>query len=94
MVNVRERRDVEDLLIWALVDNGLGGEFMERGGKLTWQDYGTRIASGSRGWSVSGPRVQDDDAIRIAETVLALPRDPVTGQATMCDVVVRHARRN
>jgi len=94
MVKVRERRDVEDLLIWALVDNGLGAQLVERRGKVGWMDLGTRTDGGRGGWDLSGPRVQHDDAYVIANTVLALPLDPETGEATMAELLIRHARTN
>ena len=39
-VKVRERRDVEDLIRWAMIDNGLGGQLVERRGKHTGQWLG------------------------------------------------------
>lgn len=91
---VREKRDIEALVIWALIDNGLGAEFEDKAGRLTWRDYGTRIQSGSGGWAASGPRLQHDDALRIADAILGLPLDPESGQAVMGELVVRHARTN
>lgn len=93
-MKVRERRDVEDLLIWAMVDNGLGGQIVERRGRIGWTELGTIVDGGRGGWEISGPRVQHDDAYAIANTVLALPPDPVTGEATMAELVIRHARTN
>lgn len=90
----RERRDVEDLVIWALLDNGLGNELVEKAGRLTWQDYGTTIQSSGGGWSGSGARMQHADAGRIVERILALPDDPVTGEPVMAELLIRHGRTN
>jgi hypothetical protein len=84
---VRERRDIEDLVIWALVDNGLGAEFVERAGRMDWRDLGTRVQTSGGGWALSGPRVQHDDAFKIAGRILWLPPEAV-------ELVVRHGRTN
>lgn len=94
MTKIRERRDVEDLVIWALVDNGLGAQIVERRGKVGWMDLGTVVDATRSSWDISGPRVQHSDAYFIANWVMALPPDPVTGEATMAELVIRHARTN
>lgn len=90
---VRERRDVEWLVTWALVDNGLGAEFTGAWTTFSLRELGIRVALGG-GWAGSGPKVQHDDAWRIAEGIARLPADAVTGEKTMTELVVRYGRTN
>lgn len=62
MVMVREQRDIEALVVWALRDQGLGWAGKDRPSKADETDYGTIIDTGSHPnmglWS-------DDDAMAI-----------------------------
>jgi len=80
---LREKRDIEWLVEWALLDNGLGARFSADFARLTWQDMGTPIDAG--GWAAAGPRVQHEDAIRIADAITALPTEAAA-------LIVMHGR--
>lgn len=84
--------DVEDLVQWALIDNGLASAFTANLQQLRWEDYGTVISTSDR-WSVGAPRMSHTDAARVAGAIDALPPDPVTGQKVMTELVVRFGRR-
>ncbi len=86
-IATRTPRDIEALIVWALVDNGLGAEFVDKRGALTWRDYGTTIDISS-GWSVAAPKVQHEDAERIAAAIVSLPTP------AMVELVIRHGRAN
>lgn len=87
-VVLRKRVDVEQIVIWALVDNGLGRGFVDRGGKLDWTDYGGRLDMGSGRGSVALPGLKHEDALRVVGRIQALPAPE------MADVVIRHGRTN
>jgi hypothetical protein len=84
---VRQRRDIEWLVTWALIDNGLGAMFVDRGGKLTWHDYGGRIDLGSSRASVAAPHLQHQDAAIIVSSIEALPVE-------MAELLIRFGRTN
>ena len=84
--------DVEDLVQWALIDNGLAAAFSDNLQQLRWEDYGTPIQSSDR-WSVGSPRASHEDAGRVAMAISSLPADPVTGEKVMTELLVRYGRR-
>lgn len=88
-IGTRTPRDIEQLVVWALVDNGLGNEFVEQDGRMDWRGLGVRVDGGAASdrWSVSTPRVQHEDAERIASAIRMLPDKA-------CVLVVTHGRTN
>jgi hypothetical protein len=87
-ISARTPRDIEQIVIWSLVDNGLGGQFVESQGRVTWMDRGTRIDGGpSDRWSVPVPSVKHDDALRVVGAIERLPDEARA-------LVVIHGRTN
>lgn len=73
-ISARTPRDIEQLVVWALVDNGLGREFvMDRNGRMDWRDTGVIVDRGSSRASVALPTMRHEDAGRIAQAIAALP---------------------
>jgi hypothetical protein len=83
---VRKVMDIEALVSWALIDNGLGRAF-GMGTKINWMDWGIRPdhASSAAGWGSSMPGVKDADALIVAEAIGQL--DPECAQ-----LIIRHGR--
>lgn len=71
---VREKRDIEWLVTWALVDNGLGRLFS--GGVLQqtgWSDLGTSAQRSA--WAVAVPAIKHEDAMAITHAIGMLHPD-------------------
>lgn len=85
MAKPKEKMDVERLVTWALLEQGLGWSmYGDRPGVLSYRDYGTRIDTGGIG-APSAALASDDDAHVVRAVILTLPED--AGQ-----LVVRHGR--
>jgi hypothetical protein len=82
---MRKSMDVEQLVTWAMLDQGLGWSmFGEQLNRPDASDYGTRIqSSGICAPNVS--RLSDDDALIVRDVILMLPHD-------VADLVVRYGR--
>jgi hypothetical protein len=73
---VREQRDIEWLVTWALRDQGLGwGAPGDRPAPLGFADYGTVIDDDDIGSHPSINLLTDDDAMVIKRTIDELPRE-------------------
>ena len=70
----RQRRDVERLVTWALLENGLGWVGKERS-RLDFSDYGTVIDDGFTGSHPTIGRLTHDDAMIVKLVIDKLPRD-------------------
>lgn len=81
----KKRMDVERLVTWALLDQGLGWSmFGEVDNGTRHEDYGTRIDTSGIG--VPNPsRLSDDDALVVRDVILMLPPD------TSCHIIL-HGR--
>lgn len=77
---LKQALDIENLITWALRDQGLGGS--NAASKGGWQDLGTRIDSS--GWSVPLPSAAlwtDEDAMVVRQAIDALAALPGQGDA-------------
>lgn len=74
MVKVREQRDIEALVVWALRDQGLGWAGKERS-VLDFSDYGTVIDDDHSGSHPNMGLWSDDDAMQIKLAIEQLPRE-------------------
>lgn len=72
---VRERRDIEWLVTWALRDQGLGWGAPSDRPQLDFSDYGTVIDDEGPGSHPSVSLLTDDDAMVIKRAIDGLPRE-------------------
>jgi hypothetical protein len=70
---VRDKRDIEWLVSWALVDNGLGRLFSGGVLQTDWSDLGTSVQRSA--WASSAPAVRHEDALLVAEAIGQLHPD-------------------
>lgn len=73
VVSAREKRDIEWLVTWALVDNGLGRLFSGGVLQTDWSDLGTSVQRSA--WVSSAPAVRHEDALLIADAIGQLHPD-------------------
>jgi len=77
--------DVEQLVTWALLDQGLGWSIYGQGsGGTGFADLGTRIDSSGIG-APTPARLSDDDALVVRDVILAMPEDAA-------EIIIRYGR--
>lgn len=92
MSKVREKRDIEWLVNWALEKQGLGRSAFVGGGEggvANWMTLGTRVDGGGAGGGMGGKWVHED-AQHIADTINAMSRDARIAAAVA--LVVQYGR--
>jgi hypothetical protein len=71
----RERRDIEQLAVWALRDQGLGWGGERDRSREDFSDYGTLIDTSPSGSHPTINLLSDDDALLVKAAIDGLPRD-------------------
>lgn len=82
---IRKAMDIEQLVVWALVDNGLGRLFEDGRLSATWRELGTRVSSSGGAWDAKPPGLKHDDAVCVIEAIGQLHPDCAA-------LIVRHGR--
>lgn len=72
-MSVRERIDIEAVVIWALRDQGLGWVGKERDAREDWSDYGTIIDDEHTGSHPTIGLWSDDEAMQVKMAIDQLP---------------------
>lgn len=80
--------DIELLVHWALIDNGLAREFGHHAGKVDWAfELGTIVDTSYSGAYGGGAIVQHGDARHVCDALRSLPEEMARGSA----LVYQHA---